>query len=258
VRAAFLVALALFASVAVGVALVVLDGGDEVTSPTTGCTTTTSAWTTTSASSSSSTTASATPPSTTTTTSPPAALGPGSTGAAVLQVERRLEALGYFVGAVDGTFDDDTTHGVTAFQKLAGVARDGLVGPSTTAALATATRPVPRSREGRVLEIDLAHQVLLVAEDGTVRMVLDVSTGKTAGLTPRGHFTIYRQIDGWRHAPLGLLYRPKYFYKGLAIHGYSSVPSAPASHGCVRVTNAEMDWLWSSGVAPIGQPVWIY
>jgi lipoprotein-anchoring transpeptidase ErfK/SrfK len=36
------------------------------------------------------------------------------------------------------------------------------------------------------------------------------------------------------------------------------VPSYPASHGCIRVTNASMDWLWSSGAMPIGTDVWIY
>jgi lipoprotein-anchoring transpeptidase ErfK/SrfK len=55
-----------------------------------------------------------------------------------------------------------------------------------------------------------------------------------------------------------VLYRPKYYWKGLAIHGYSSVPPHAASHGCIRLTNAEMDWLWSSGFADLGAPVWIY
>ena len=34
---------------------------------------------------------------------------------------------------------------------------------------------------------------------------------------------MYRQIDGYRYAPLGTLYRPKYVYGGVAIHGYTSV-----------------------------------
>ena len=59
--------------------------------------------------------------------------------------------------------------------------------------------------------------------------------------------------------PYGPLYRPKYFAgDGVAIHGYSSVPATPASHGCVRVTNAAIDMLWSSGILPIGTAVWVY
>jgi hypothetical protein len=43
------------------------------------------------------------------------------------------------------------------------------------------------------------------------------------------------------------------------VHGYPDVPPPyPASHGCVRVTNAAMDWLWSSGNLLVGQPVWVY
>ena len=67
-----------------------------------------------------------------------------------------------------------------------------------------------------------------------------------------------REIDGYRHAPLGTLYRPKYFYHGIAFHGYPSVPPEPASHGCVRVTNAAMDWLWEHDRAPIGRTVRVY
>jgi lipoprotein-anchoring transpeptidase ErfK/SrfK len=32
----------------------------------------------------------------------------------------------------------------------------------------------------------------------------------------------------------GQLYNPDYFNKGIAVHGYDSVPATAASHGCVR------------------------
>ena len=34
---------------------------------------------------------------------------------------------------------------------------------------------------------------------------------------------------------LGALYNPFYFNKGIAVHGYQSVPPTPASHGCSRI-----------------------
>jgi hypothetical protein len=147
---------------------------------------------------------------------------------------------------------------VTAFQKAGGLARDGATGPVTRAALERATRPRPRSSGGRVVEVDLARQLLLLAVDGRTEWVLDASTGAVAGTTPTGHFTVYRQVDGDDHGPLGVLYRPKYFTGGVAVHGFPSVPARPASHGCVRVTNGAMDWLWSTGALKIGQPVWVY
>ena len=109
-----------------------------------------------------------------------------------------------------------------------------------------------------MIEVDRTSQLLLVVTDGRLRQVFDTSTGRDGYTTPAGSFRVERQIDGYRYAPLGTLYRPKYIYRGIAIHGYPSVPPSPASHGCVRVTNAAMDWLWANDVAPIGQPVLVH
>jgi peptidoglycan hydrolase-like protein with peptidoglycan-binding domain len=173
-------------------------------------------------------------------------------------LQQRLVELGYWLGEPDGRYGTATVHAVTAFQKVAGLGRDGVAGARTLQALRTATRPSPRSGAGRIVEVDLARQVVLVVAGGHVTWVLDASTGSRPGTTPKGHFQVYRQVNGNDHGPLGTLYRPKYFYRGVAVHGFTSVPSYPASHGCVRVTNAAMDWLWASGTLPIGQPVWVY
>ena len=37
--------------------------------------------------------------------------------------------------------------------------------------------------------------------------------------------------------PLGGMLNPVYFNYGIAIHGAENVPTAPASHGCVRIHN---------------------
>jgi lipoprotein-anchoring transpeptidase ErfK/SrfK len=42
------------------------------------------------------------------------------------------------------------------------------------------------------------------------------------------------------------------------MHGFPQVPPYPASHGCVRLTNEAMDWLWSTGRTPTGRTVWVY
>jgi lipoprotein-anchoring transpeptidase ErfK/SrfK len=52
------------------------------------------------------------------------------------------------------------------------------------------------------------------------------------------------------------MYRPNYFYAGYAVHGMTSVPAYPASHGCVRMTVPTMDRMWPS--LWIGMPVAIY
>jgi peptidoglycan hydrolase-like protein with peptidoglycan-binding domain len=214
------------------------------------------------------------PAPTTTTTAPPApaadgTLGLGERGGEIAALQRRLEELGFWPGATDGRYGQLTRQAVMAFQKAEGLGRDGVAGPTTLAALATASRPAPREPSGNHVEIDLARQILLVVEGGQTTWVLNTSTGNgeayasprggtAVATTPTGHFTINREVDGLREAPLGTLYRPKYFVGGIAIHGSGSIPAEPASHGCARVTNAAMDLLWSSGLAAIGTPVQVY
>jgi len=158
---------------------------------------------------------------------------------------------------------------VLAFQKAEGLGRDGVAGPATRAAMATAVRVAPQEQSGDHIEVDLARQILLVVEGGQTRWVVNTSTGSgeayttptggtSVATTPPGQFVVEREIDGLRSAPLGTLYRPKYFNGGIAIHGAGEIPAQPASHGCVRVTNAAMDVLWSSGVAHLGTGVLVY
>jgi peptidoglycan hydrolase-like protein with peptidoglycan-binding domain len=192
------------------------------------------------------------------TSAPAAGLRAGAEGPAVLALQRRLSELGYWLGTPDGVFGDATVHAVVAIQKAAGLARDGVVGPATQAALDDGVRPTAVSAAGHVVEIDLMHQLLLVVDDGSVSAVFDTSTGLVDGTTPRGRWTVERQIDGFRRSALGLLYRPKYFHRGVAVHGYTSVPPSPASHGCVRVTYAAMDHIWASSLLEVGTPVWVY
>ncbi|HEX5616051.1 MAG TPA: L,D-transpeptidase family protein [Acidimicrobiia bacterium] len=185
------------------------------------------------------------------------ALRPGMSGPNVAALQQRLAELGYFVPRTDGDYDETTVHAVTAFQKVNGLDRDGIAGPETVRALDTATRPEARDPSRRSIEIDLTRQVLLVVDEGAVRLVLDVSTG-TGSRTPTGRYRVEREIDGYHRSELGVLYRPKYVVGGVAVHGFPSVPPFPASHGCIRTINPAMDWLWEHDAMPIGTPVWIY
>jgi putative peptidoglycan binding protein/L,D-transpeptidase-like protein len=197
-------------------------------------------------------------------------IGPGDAGEAVRDLQTRLHSLGYWIGTLDGNYGTLTIQAVMAFQKYHGLARTGQVDTQTRDLLAVATRPVPRSTgSGRLIEIDKTRQVLMVVQDGQVLWAFNTSTGTETEYvhegrrgfahTPEGHFTLFRQIDGPRESHLGWMWRPKYFTSdGVAIHGSSSVPAYPASHGCVRVTNPAMDFVWSANLAPLGTPVWVY
>ena len=225
---------------ALTLALAACGGASSARATSTAAPTTTQAPTTSSTTTTEPTTT--TRPSTTTTAAPtttwprpdtPKLLRRGDRGAAVEAVQRRLAALGYWVGPVDGVFGPLTEQAVFAVQ------------------------------------VDERRQLLLVVDDGRVRWVLNTSTGTNEHYTyggrryladtPHGRWEVYRQIDGWRESHLGRLYKPKYFHRdGIALHGYTDVPPYAASHGCVRVTLAAIDWIRPEDVAPIGTAGWVY
>jgi hypothetical protein len=185
----------------------------------------------------------------------------------VEEAEQRLSELGYFCGPVDGALDAASRHALIAFQKVEGRRRTGQLDDDVLAALRVATRPLAREGGDAHVEVDLERQVLfLVDATGAAEATVSVSTGNGKyyneggmsgrAFTPRGRFVVERKIAGWRRSPLGRLYYPIYFLRGWAIHGSSSVPVRPASHGCVRVpifaSKAIFEW------AEIGMPVIVY
>lgn len=166
--------------------------------------------------------------------------------AETLEVEQRLSDLGYWTGPVDGNFDNVSRQALMAFQKVEGRKRTGALANSELQALRSASRPEPRDPTFAHIEVDLSKQVLLIVDAaGTVTRVLSVCTGNgkiytdrgrtQRAITPRGHFTVTRKINGMRISSLGALYYPSYIVNGIAIHGSPSMPPYPASHGCIRI-----------------------
>jgi len=177
-----------------------------------------------------------------------------------LEAEKLLSDLGYWVLKVDGVSDASTRHALIAFQKVEKRKRTGVLTEKELKALRSASRPTAKFTGQSHIEVDITRQVLfLVDENATVTHILPISSGNDeryqqdgkweVAHTPRGAFEVKRQIRGVRKAPLGNLYNPSYFYKGVAIHGSNSVPISPASHGCVRIPRfadklfIEMVWI---------------
>jgi L,D-transpeptidase catalytic domain/Putative peptidoglycan binding domain len=192
----------------------------------------------------------------------------GSRGPQVLAMQRRLTSLGYWLGAPDGQFGDLTRQAVVTIQKVGALLRNGECGPLTWSRLDAGIRPRARSAKGHVIEVNKATQTLLIVDSGVVKRIYNTSTGSNqryfsegkwqVALTPSGSFRVFRHVNSWDSGPLGKLYRPKYFNGGIAIHGYSSVPSTPASHGCCRVSLPAMDNLWGAGGLQLGTAVLVY
>jgi hypothetical protein len=187
--------------------------------------------------------------------------------AGVKEAEARLSEMGYGTGRVDGVIDAVTRNALIAFQKYEGREVTGKLSRDDFDAIMSASAPQAKDSGYSHVEVDLDRQVLLLTDaDGLVKRVLPVSTGSNkqynekgmSGLayTPRGRFRIYAKISGWRKSPLGLLYYPNYFSDGLAIHGNSSVPQQPQSHGCIRIPMSAATEV--SRRLPVGTIVLIY
>lgn len=163
----------------------------------------------------------------------------------VKEAERRLAELGYWTGPVDGVIDPATQSALIAFQKWEGREVTGRFTTPELEALRNSAPPKAREFGYEHVEVDVDRQVLLlVNNEGNVR-VLPVSTGSgkpftyegqtSIAYTPRGRFVVYDKTYGWEDGQLGSVYYANYITGGVAIHGYESVPTRPASHGCIRI-----------------------
>lgn len=193
----------------------------------------------------------------------------GSRGSAVLALQKDLIRLKYWLGAADGSFGHLTQQAVYAIQKAAGLTRDGVVGARTYDAIRRGVQPRRRITSGTAFEVSKSSQLLIATSNGKLSYILNTSTGsgeryysggrwKTA-TTPTGDFRMYSlHSSGWQKGPLGDMYRPGYYDRGWAIHGSTSIPSYPASHGCARISTAASDMLWGRSWFIKGRRVLVY
>jgi peptidoglycan hydrolase-like protein with peptidoglycan-binding domain len=213
------------------------------------------------------TTATTTPPTTGKPAPPLPGLGRGARGPEVQALEQRLAEMHYDVGAVDGLFDGMTVNAVIAFQKVEGMGRTGRATSDVLERVKTATAPPAMVPGGGVkhVEVDINRQILLLFENNELYRVIPVSTGNNKrycvdgqcayAVTPGGSFRMTWRVKGWHTSRLGKLYNPLFFNGGIAIHGATSVPTYPASHGCVRVPLSAAEWLPSH--LPKDTPVYV-
>lgn len=201
----------------------------------------------------------------------------GSAGSDVTALQQRLTDLGFRPGGVDGKYGNATRMAVWAFQKLVqGIPRaqaSGVVDNDTWQLMQDPIKIAPRRPNATAthLEVYLDLQVAAIFRDGAPVFISHISSGELEAdgtpkwwcedveyterngvpldepqktrecafsKTPGGVFTVTRKVDGNRKSVLGGMLNPVYFNYGIAIHGAYTVPSEPASHGCVRVPNS--------------------
>jgi peptidoglycan hydrolase-like protein with peptidoglycan-binding domain len=203
-------------------------------------------------------------------TPPARTLSEGMTGSDVKALQRRLAALKYYPGPIDGQFGNDTLEAVWAFQEVNGVKVTGVIGAATKRALVhpkTYKANDPRQDSTRV-EVNLSVRVLVLYKHGKIALISHVSSGggyyyacgsgTCKAVTPTGNYRTTVFMPGWVKVPLGEMYNPVFFISTVyAIHGDTFVPVYPASHGCIRVPMDVADFFYKLVKTP-GTEVFVY
>jgi hypothetical protein len=172
----------------------------------------------------------------------------GASDLSVRTLQRRLAALKYYPGPIDGLFGPDTLEAVWAFEEVQGLPGLDYVTSAMERALAhpRAPRVLDRSAGANRIEVNLAIEVLVLYHNNHIELISHVSSGGgyyycsiggcAFAITPTGNFRTVVFMPGWVTVPLGEMYNPVFFIgTAFAIHGDTYVPFQPVSHGCVRI-----------------------
>ena len=211
---------------------------------------------------------------------PPPAEPPAAVNNGIAEAQRILQKFAIPTGPVDGIWGPQTAQGLCTFRHIAGldVSRRHL----TDTDLATLRQydgwytrlssiPAP-ARSGRTTYLLATEtcQTLLYAQGGAYVKVMRISSGRSGYPTPNGEYWLGRTSPGWSCSTLfpescynhtaganalypngagefsqyGNMYNKRTFTGAYMLHGSGSVPLYPASHGCVRVSVANSDWLY--------------
>lgn len=235
----------------------------------------------------------------------------GSYGDEVKALQQRLHDLGFDPGPVDGQFGGGTQQAVWAFEGLVlqtpYTEQTGEVTDAVWQRMqdGLAFQPArPNGPGSRHMEIFLPLQAAAVYHSDKAVLLVHISSGDgkewcdlvtrdtdqygqpleepivrdECGIskTPGGVFKFYRRYEGNRQGPLGGMWNPVYFNKGIAVHGAEQVPREPASHGCIRIAkwiadyfpslveNGDKVWVWNGEKEPEEmtrkemEPIWNY
>jgi peptidoglycan hydrolase-like protein with peptidoglycan-binding domain len=173
----------------------------------------------------------------------------GMHGSAVRKLQRRLAALKYYPGSIDGNFGTNTLEAVWAFQEVQGLPGEDFVSARMQRALnhPHAPRVLDHAAGPNRIEVNLHTEVLVLYRHNKIQLISHVSSGGGyyfcspgggcgVAVTPTGNFSTLSFFPGWIAVPLGFMYNSVFFIgTAYAIHGDTDVPLAPVSHGCIRI-----------------------
>jgi hypothetical protein len=188
----------------------------------------------------------------------------------VANAQRIMQKFGIPAGPVDGLSGSQTSRGLCIFRYIAGltVSRNNL--DSTTYSYLkkydTSYSSLQKIRAKSSSEYLVAHetcQAMVYASGGYYQRVMAISTGVSEHPTPNGSYSLGYTNKGWSCSTLypescrnhsegkfasvsryGNMYNMRQVVGNIFVHGSTDVPTYPASHGCIRVTVADADWMY--------------
>ncbi|HSH56042.1 MAG TPA: L,D-transpeptidase [Candidatus Limnocylindrales bacterium] len=194
-----------------------------------------------------------------------------ATATQIKEAQTIANKFGMQVGAADGVFGPKTARGFCMFRYISGLtpSRAGL----DTALLSklrayntrySSLRAIP-SPAGTYLVAHEKCQMMVYATGGKYRAVTPISTGMSGFGTPNGTYALGGTLRGWSCSTLypescrtqsvgrfayisnyGNMYNKRHIVGGVKLHGSTSVPTYPASHGCIRVPVSFSDWMYDN------------
>jgi hypothetical protein len=179
----------------------------------------------------------------------------------LFEMERDFYRLGIPTGKIDGVIDGQTQRALCIWRELSGVVISRALPSNRDIQEIAKTEelfPAASMRFGININLQCQSAVLIQeSPDEASPMppikIFKVSSGRAGFETVQGEFQVGWLIDDWyesRTYPEGWMYRPQFFDRGRALHGSlddSMVKAYPASHGCVRMMQRDVDYLWDHG-----------
>lgn len=200
----------------------------------------------------------------------------------VKQAQSIMRKLGIPGGAIDGVSGDQTKRGLCAFRYIAKmpVSRNRLDG-STLAALRdynakySSLKAIPASRlagSSTYVAVTKTCQVMFYVQSGHYIRAMPTTTGmknvkgQKETETPSGTYKLGYTQKGWKCSTIypescdyhpglgefattkklsyGNMYNSRPVVGDVLVHGSTDIRTEPASHGCIRVSVPDADWLF--------------
>jgi lipoprotein-anchoring transpeptidase ErfK/SrfK len=174
------------------------------------------------------------------------AISPGHGRTPIRLLQRGLHRLGYVTAL---------NRAILAFRKVNKMSRNSAASKSVFQKVFAGRGGyhLRYANAGKHVEANLERQVLVLADHGRSEHIYPMSSGKPSTPTVRGSFRFYSKTPGVNSHQM---YDSNYFIGGYAIHGYPDVPPYAASHGCIRVNNADAPGIFAW--IALGDRIWVY